>query len=546
MRGVYHGHLILLSTFLLNFCAVGSFGAAGLYLGPLSASFPDAPAGCLALYCTVQIVVGMLASFWGGVAQDVLDRRGLRLGWLFAGGGLLMLAGSFLAAASHTVGGVLVGSALLGVGLGLGGFAAGGVCVLWYERSRGAMLLLAMSGQGVGAIFYARATSALLEYYGEGGSDDPWKPAMRWTGLFSFAVCAAAAVPMRMPADDEVETHETAELIRNDHIVYGSYTADYSETDSDGEVSSPAPRPAGGRRRDLRRRASAKAFEKIRVDMLNSSAARHGRARRYTMLSSFQAVGSAPLLALEDLRDIGISLDDSTHSDNDSLRERAGDKNGGGDSQLTLGQVSLSRTSLVINAFMLVACFQILNMQVLLPSYVESLGLPPSLAAEALSMFGAGDLLGKFALGPGTDRIGARKTLAASFYALSALFGAWPACTTGTSICALALLYGSLAGAISSLPLIVLADAYGERSPEHVLALNGAANLFKVPGYLLGPPAAGALAEMAGGYGLPALCSGIGTFVASTLLLALPSPREQQEQLSSMSEKSSKSGLSPR
>jgi len=408
-----------------------------------------------------------------------------------------------------------------------------------------------MSGQGVGAIFYARATSALLEYYGEGGSDDPWRPAMRWTGLFSFAVCAAAAVPMRMPADDEVETHETAELIRNDHIVYGSYTADYSETDSDGEVSSPAPRPAGGRRRDLRRRASAKAFEKIRVDMLNSSAARHGRAnRRYTMLSSFQAVGSAPLLALEDLCDTGISSDDLTQSGDSlrvELRGHVDDENGGGGSQLTLGQVLLSRTSLVINAFMLVACFQILNMQVLLPSYVKSLGLPPSLAAEALSMFGAGDLLGKFALGPGTDRIGARKTLAASFYALSALFGAWPACTTGTSICALALLYGCLAGAISSLPLIVLADAYGERSPEHVLALNGAANLFKVPGYLLGPPAAGALAEMAGGYGLPALCSGIGTFVASTLLLALPSPREQQEQLSSMSEeKSLKSGLSSR
>ena len=51
MREVYHGHLVLISTFLLNFCAVGAFNTAGLYLGPLSASFQAASTGELALFC---------------------------------------------------------------------------------------------------------------------------------------------------------------------------------------------------------------------------------------------------------------------------------------------------------------------------------------------------------------------------------------------------------------------------------------------------------------------------------------------------------------
>ena len=487
---------------------------------------------------TVQIVAGILSSFLGGIAQDALDHRGVRLGWLFAGGGFLMLAGFTAAAASGTVGGVLAGSALLGAGLGFGGFVAGGVCVLWYERSRGTMLLLALSGQGVGAIFYAWATSTLLEHYG-GLTNDPWRPTMRWMGLFSFAICAIAAVPMRMPAGDEVETHETAELIQNDHIAYGSASID----------ELPGPGKANDRRRDLRRWKSATAFQKYSImrnmpSMRNKLAERnHGRARRYTMLSSFEAVGSARWLALEDLRDV---LDDSMHCDDALKAKRKAplEYNGGDGSHLTLGQVSLSRTSLTMNVFMLIACFQILNMQVLLPSYVESLGLPPSLAGKALSMFGVGDLLSKFVLGPVTDKIGARNMLAVSFYALSALFVAWPTCTTATSLNALALLYGSFCSTISSLPLIILADAYGEQSSEHVLALNGIANMFKFPGYLLGPPIGGFLEEISGGYVFPALFSGVGTFVASTLLLALPSPQEQQKQMMSMSEKSSKSELS--
>ena len=38
---VYHGYYVLISTFLLNFCAIGVFNSAGLYLEPLSITFPS-------------------------------------------------------------------------------------------------------------------------------------------------------------------------------------------------------------------------------------------------------------------------------------------------------------------------------------------------------------------------------------------------------------------------------------------------------------------------------------------------------------------------
>ena len=55
---VYHGYLVLVSTFILNFCAIGIFNSAGLYLGPLATTFPTSGSGTLALYCTLQIVTG--------------------------------------------------------------------------------------------------------------------------------------------------------------------------------------------------------------------------------------------------------------------------------------------------------------------------------------------------------------------------------------------------------------------------------------------------------------------------------------------------------
>ena len=100
---IYSGYLVLLSTFTLKFVAIGSFNTSGLYLGPLSESFPDANQGTLALYCTIQIVAGLASSFAGGLCQDYLEKRDLSLQWQFFGGGLFMLLGFFWSSFSYNI-----------------------------------------------------------------------------------------------------------------------------------------------------------------------------------------------------------------------------------------------------------------------------------------------------------------------------------------------------------------------------------------------------------------------------------------------------------
>jgi len=180
----YHGYLVLLSTFILNFCAIGAFNSSGIYLGPLATTFPSSSSGALALFCTIQIVAGLVSSLVGGIAQDLLEKRGVGLQWLFLGGGFFMMGGFFLSSVGATLFGVLGGSLLMGIGLGLGGFMAGGICVLWFEATRGTMLLLAISGQGMGNVFYSWAAARLLEHYDT--FEDPWRPTMRCMGILSF------------------------------------------------------------------------------------------------------------------------------------------------------------------------------------------------------------------------------------------------------------------------------------------------------------------------------------------------------------------------
>ena len=169
---------------------------------------------------------------------------------------------------------------------------------------------------------------------------------------------------------------------------------------------------------------------------------------------------------------------------------------------------------------------------VLLPQYIASLGMPPSAAGHALAMFGVGDFLSNLSLGAAADRVGARPVFSVAFFSLSLMFFLCPHCTTGSSLSTIAFFYGYFCCTISSMPIIILADAYGESSSEHILALNGITNLFKFPGYLLGSPIAGKLVEETGGYNLAAVTSGITTLIGTIMLLFIPSPAEQKRQLS--------------
>ena len=99
--------------------------------------------------------------------------------------------------------------------------------------------------------------------------------------------------------------------------------------------------------------------------------------------------------------------------------------------------------------------------------------MPASLGGQCLAIFGLGDFLSNLSLGTVADYMGARRLLALAFLNLSVLFFIWPHCTSGRALEVVAFFYGYFCCTISSMPIIILADAYGESSSEHILALNG-------------------------------------------------------------------------
>lgn len=87
---LFHGYLVFISTFVLNFVGFGQFNASSLYINPLQESFPDSGSGTLALFCNIQIVAALASSLAGGIAQDALEAADIGLNWLFFAGGLFM------------------------------------------------------------------------------------------------------------------------------------------------------------------------------------------------------------------------------------------------------------------------------------------------------------------------------------------------------------------------------------------------------------------------------------------------------------------------
>lgn len=333
----FQGYLVLLSTFTLNFVALGIFNSSGLYLGPLSTTFPNSDHGILAFYCTTQIVFALASSFVGGIAQDGMDQRGISL--IFFGGGASMALGLILSSISSTLGGVLASSILVGVGIGLGGFMAGGICVLWFEKKRGAMLLLAMSGQGVGSMFFSWATGKLLEHYDE--VNDPWRPTMRCMGMLCFILCVISAPSMRLPLPGEVETYE-----KN------------SDNRTDEGNSLLGDKSAGGDTQNMHH---------IDAERIRQSIASHHHRRR-TSIAEFEAVGHAPKLPhISDFRRqkerlkkavnaviFAKRLSDLSSTDNKDAMNQ---------SEYTLQEVLVSATNVWLNAFTVVSCFSIMNLQ---------------------------------------------------------------------------------------------------------------------------------------------------------------------------------------
>lgn len=262
------------------------------------------------------------------------------------------------------------------------------------------------------------------------------------------------------------------------------------------------------------------------------------------MLATYEALGDAHLLPQKSPRSSNSRLGKKrfkaavntviASQKIDTASDNVNDGPCGEDgTNLSLWEVALTRTNLWLCSFSFISCFSILNLQVLLAPYTSSLGMQPTVGGHVLSMCGVGILLSNLSLGPVADSIGSRRLLTLSFLGISMLFFVWPHCISNTALSALAFCYGYLVGTMSSLPVIILADAFGESCSERVLALNGVTNIFKFPGYLLGPSIAGMLVEQ-GGYSLAGIVSGLITLAGTVTLLLIPSPEQQQRELLEM------------
>lgn len=484
---IFHGYLVLLSTFLLNFVSIGVFNSCGLFLGPIRDTFPSTGEAVSALYVTIQIVVALLSSLGGGMAQDSMNQNNIALGWLFASGGSFIALGLLWSSIAASFTSLLFGALLMGTGLGLTAFMAGGVCVLWFDKQRGSMLLLAMSGMGLGSIICPTGVAWLLA---KSAGEDPWRPTMRAVGLVSILICLVSSKSMKLPEPGEVEEHEkSASLADAEKQGYGAVP----DSESQKKVA-----------KKKKRISSAVAL----TDMQKK------KEKRASNLGSFQAIGLRMSVTGGDFLELEDLASEESNSNAPGLRE-----------------VVLSRTSVMLILLFAFTSFSYLNLQVYLPSYIVSVGLPAEVGGKALSFLGAGLLFGNILLGPAVDALGAILVTNIAFCIMGVLSFVWPYCTTAFSLYVFSAVFGFCMSTQSSMPIIILADAYGESSSEHILTLNGIMNIFKGPGYLFGPTAAGLLIQESHSYFSMANLSGLVTLAGCVFLTMTPSPEVQKKTL---------------
>jgi hypothetical protein len=408
-RRLFHGYPVLLSTFLLKFVAIGAFNSSGLYLGPLSTSFPSCNGGYLAFYCTIQLASGLASSFVGGTLQEVLEAHNVGFQWLFFGGGIFMTLGLLLSSYSISITILLVGALLTGVGLGLCGFLAGGICVLWFEEHRGTMLLLAMSGEGIGNIFFSWLTAKLLEVFGSSSmklsndddKDDAWRPVMRCVAVLSFILCSVASTSMRLPVSGEVEEHEknqrklkmegaatrTSDADDDDDNGQQTTVLMWEESDDDDDDDNiPSEYGAVNASRSLSENDAHHHHMHINMKRTRASIIEKERKNPLTMIATYEALGEAHLIPKgsppshrpsKRLSKQRFMAAVSTVVASQRFGKAIADTDDDDDEDeptLSLGEVALSQTNIWLCAFSFISCFSILNLQVLLASYTSSLG----------------------------------------------------------------------------------------------------------------------------------------------------------------------------
>jgi MFS family permease len=153
--------------------------------------------------------------------------------------------------------------------------------------------------------------------------------------------------------------------------------------------------------------------------------------------------------------------------------------------------------------------------------FALDLGIAPVRAALAVSMIGAGSLVGRLLTGTVSDRVGRRPTLGATLALQALAFGGFWASTDAGLLFPSALLFGFATGGTSILFPAIVGDFFGRRS---VGAIFGFVWAIAASAAAFGPLIAGYLYDVTGSYAEAFVLSAALNLAAACLVLLLEKP----------------------
>jgi len=221
---------------------------------------------------------------------------------------------------------------------------------------------------------------------------------------------------------------------------------------------------------------------------------------------------TAPLLR-RDPESMGL------HPDGDAIRPPTVRVGADG---LRLGDAMRTRTFWLLAAVFAATWIPVFIPLVHLVPFARDLGHSPLVAATAVSVLGAGAVLGRLVMGTASDRLGRRTTLGVGMLLQAAAFAAFTVAHELPSLYAAALLFGFAYGTVSTQFPAIVGDFFGR---AHAGSIVG--SLFALAGCMAawGPLLAGATYDATGSYRVAFLISAGLNVVAVGLLTACRPPR---------------------
>jgi MFS family permease len=160
--------------------------------------------------------------------------------------------------------------------------------------------------------------------------------------------------------------------------------------------------------------------------------------------------------------------------------------------------------------------------------YAEDHGLGEGAGAVLVGVIGIGSTLGRFTLGEIADRIGRRRSYAASYAGMVLILTWWLVATEFWSLAIFALFFGVFYGGVVALIPPLITDYFGPRKASTILGITFTAAAF---GALAGPLLAGLFHDVGDSYSLPIAFAVVISGLAVGGVLMTPDPQRWREEL---------------